>query len=145
MPRAETIQHALVTLSPASPELAGKLLANKLAAVKSNGHDAGRGRPAKMCYGRGFSVAAIAAKRRNKSNPGSSAGHCSGSAGDGCGGRALDAAGRCRDALIAERAPQATAKARHIDLEAAILPPCGSGHWGRGGWRGSPARGGSKA
>src|SRR5467141_5330033 len=69
MPRAEIAsKQAIFTLSQLHAELAGKLLANKLAAVKI--------RTAMMqveavlqMLQPGFSVAAIAAKRRNKSNP----------------------------------------------------------------------------
>src|SRR5258707_4562179 len=69
MPRAEIAsKQAIFRLSQLHAELAGRLLANNLAAVKI--------RTAMMqveavlqMLQPGFSVAAIAAKRRNKSNP----------------------------------------------------------------------------
>jgi hypothetical protein len=100
--------------------LAGKLLDNKRAAIKL--------RTAMMqveavlqMLQPGFSVAAIAAKRRNKSNPWFKRGTLFRSAVDVMrrAGRPITAR-EITDALIADKAPQATRK-QAIDLQAAIL------------------------
>src|ERR1700730_14521946 len=119
MPRAEIAsKQAIFTLSQLHAELAGELLANKLAAVKI--------RTAMMqveavlqILQPGFSVAAIAAKRRNKSNPLFKRGTLLRSAvGVLRGAPAPMTAGPIADALVADKGPQATRK-QAIDLQAA--------------------------
>src|SRR5467141_810666 len=121
MPRAEIAsKQAIFTLSQLHAELAGKLLANKLAAVKI--------RTAMMqveavlqMLQPGFSVAAIAAKRRNKSNPWFKRGTLFRSAVDVL--RRTQAPMTAReiaDALIVGKPPRAARK-QAIDLQAAIL------------------------
>ena len=121
MPRAEIAsKQALFTLLQLHAELAGKFLENRNAAVKI--------RTAMMqveavmqMLQPGLSVAAIAAKRRNKSNPWFKRGTLFRSAMD-----VLRRAGtpmtarEIADALVADKAPQATRK-QAIDLQAAIL------------------------
>jgi hypothetical protein len=121
MPRAEILsKQAVFTLTQLHAELAGKLMDNKRAAVKI--------RTAMMqveavlqMLQPGFSVAAIAAKRRNKSNPWFKRGTLFRSAVD-----VLRRAGtpmtsrEIADALIADKAPEATRK-QAKDLQAAIL------------------------
>jgi hypothetical protein len=69
----------------------------------------------------GFNVASIAAKRRNKSNPCSSAGRYFRSAVDVMRWAAVPMTAReIADALVADKAPQATRK-QAMDLQAAIL------------------------
>jgi hypothetical protein len=140
MPRAEIAsKQAIFTLSQLHAELAGKLLANKLAAVKI--------RTAMMqveavlqMLQPGFSVAAIAAKRRNKSNPWFKRGTLLRSAVDVL--RRAPApltARQIADALVADKAPQATRK-QAIDLQAAILAALRKRNGGSVVSEGAPAR-----
>ena len=140
MPRAEIkSKQASLTLSQLHAELAGKLRDNKRAAVKI--------RTAMMqveavlqMLQPGFSVAAIAAKRRNKSNPWFKRGTLFRSAVD-----VMRRAGTPMTAkeiaavLIADKAPQATRK-QAIDLQAAILAALRKRNGGAVVGEGSPAR-----
>jgi hypothetical protein len=140
MPRAEIAsKQAVYTLSQLHAELAGKLLANKLAAVKI--------RTAMMqveavlqMLQPGFSVAAIAAKRRNKSNPWFKRGTLFRSAVDVMRRAAVPMTAReIADALIADKAPQATRK-QAIDLQAAILVALRKRNGAAVAGEGAPAR-----
>jgi hypothetical protein len=83
----------------------------------------------------GFSVAAIAAKRRNKSNPWFKRGTLFRSAVDVMRRAGMPMTAReIADALIADKAPQATRK-QAINLQAAILAALRKRDGGRG-WRG---------
>ena len=138
MPRAEIAsKQAIFTLSQLHAELAGNLLANKLAAVKI--------RTAMMqveavlqMLQPGFSVAAIAAKRRNKSNPWFKRGTLFRSAVDVMRRAAVPMTAR-DDALIADKAPQATRK-QAIDLQAAILVALRKRNGAAVAGEGAPAR-----
>src|ERR1700681_4744772 len=121
MPRAEIAsKQAIFTLSQLHAELAAKLLANKLAAVKI--------RTAMMqveavlqMLQPGFSVAAIAAKRRNKSNPWFKRGTLFRSAVDVMRRAAVPRTAReIAEALIAGKAVPATRK-QFKDMQAAVL------------------------
>src|ERR1700694_3998405 len=121
MARAEILsKQAIFTLSQLHAELAGKLLDNKRAAIKIRTSMMQVEAVLQMLRP-GFSVAAIAAKRRNKSNPWLKRGTLFRSAVDVMrrGGTPMTAR-EIADALIADRAPQATRK-QAIDLQAAIL------------------------
>ena len=88
----------------------------------------------------GFSVAAIAAKRRNKSNPWFKRGTPFRSAVDVL--RRAEAPMTAReiaDALVADKAPQATRK-QAIDLQAAILAALRKRNGGTVVGEGAPAR-----
>src|ERR1700693_2323173 len=106
MPRAEILsKQAIFTLSQLHAELAGKLMDNKRAAIKI--------RTAMMqveavlqMLQPGFSVAAIAAKRRNKSNPCSSAALYRSAVDVLRRAGAPMTAREIADALIAEKAPE---------------------------------------
>jgi hypothetical protein len=118
MPHAEI--KTVLTLSQLHAELAGKLMDNKRAAIRI--------RTAMMqveavlqMLQPGFSVAAIAAKRRNKSNPWFKRGTLFRSGVDVL--RRAEAPMTAReiaDTLLADKAPEATRK-QVIDLQAAIL------------------------
>src|ERR1700682_5526326 len=121
MPRAEIAsKQAVHTLGLLHAELAGKLLDNKRAAIKIRTSMI-QGAGVLQMLQPGFSVASIAAKRRNKSNPWFKRGTLFRSAVD-----VLRRAGtpmsaqKIADTLIADKAPQATGK-QAIDLQAAIL------------------------
>jgi hypothetical protein len=123
----------------ASCQIGGKLLANKLAAIKI--------RMAMMqveavlqMLQPGFSVAAIAAKRRNKSNPWFKRGTLFRSAVDVMrrAGAPLTAR-EIADTLMADKAPQATRK-QAIDLQAAILVALRKRNGGAVVGEGAPAR-----
>jgi hypothetical protein len=121
MPRAEIAsKQAVYTLTQLHAELAGKFLENRNAAVKIKTAMLQVEAVLQMLQP-GFSVAAIAAKRRNKSNPWFKRGTLFRSAVD-----VLRRAGapmtarEISDALIADKAPQATPKQAR-DLQAAIL------------------------
>jgi hypothetical protein len=140
MPRAEILsKQAVHTLGLLHAELAGKLLDNKRAAIKL--------RTAMMqveavlqMLQPGFSVAAIAAKRRNKSNPWFKRGTLFRSAVDVM--RRAGAPMTARDiaaALIADKAPQASRK-QAIDLQAAILAALRKRNNGMVIGEGAPAR-----
>jgi hypothetical protein len=140
MPHAEiNSKQAVFTLSQLHAELAGKLMDNKRAAIKI--------RTAMMqveavlqMLQPGFSVVAIAAKRRNKSNPWFKRGTLFRSAVDVL--RRAEAPMTAReiaDALIADKAPQATRK-QAIDLQAAILAALRKRNRGTVVGEGSPAR-----
>jgi hypothetical protein len=110
----------MFTLGQLHAELAGKFLENRNAAVKIKTAMLQVEAVMQMLQP-GFSVKSIAAKRRNKSNPWFKRGTLFRSAVD-----VLRRAGtpmtarEIADALIADRAPQATRK-QAIDLQAAIL------------------------
>jgi hypothetical protein len=121
MPRAEILsKQALLTLIQLHAELGGKMQENKRAAVKL--------RTAMMqveavmqMLQPGFSVAGIAAKRRVKSNPWFKRGTLFRSAVDVMRRAGTPMTARqIADALVADKAPQATRK-QAIDLQAAIL------------------------
>jgi hypothetical protein len=81
----------------------------------------GYGRPVVKMLEPGFNVATIAAKRRNKSNPWFKRGTLFRSAVDVMRRAAVPMTAReIADALVADKAPQATRK-QAIDLQAAIL------------------------
>jgi hypothetical protein len=78
MPRAEIAsKQAIFTLSQLHAELAAKFLENKRAAIKIRTSMMQVEAVLQMLQP-GFNVAAIAAKRRNKSNPWFKRGRCSG-------------------------------------------------------------------
>src|SRR5712675_463084 len=140
MPRAEIAsKQAIFTLSQLHAELAGKLLANKLAAVKI--------RTAMMqvvavlqMLQPGFSVAAIAAKRRNKSNPWFKRGTLFRSAVDVMRRAGTPMTAReIADVLVAGKAPEATRK-QAVDLQAAILAALRKRNGGTVVGEGAPAR-----
>jgi hypothetical protein len=121
MPRAEILsKQAVYTLTQLHAELAGKFLENRNAAVKIKTAMLQVEAVLQMLQP-GFSVAAIAAKRRNKSNPWFKRGTLFRSAVDVLRRAATPMTAReITDALIADKAPQATRK-QAIDLQAAIL------------------------
>ena len=101
-------------------ELAGNILANKREAIRLRAAVMQVEAVVKMLQP-GFNVASIAAKRRNKSNPWFKRGTPFRSAVDVL--RRAEAPMTAReiaDALVADKAPQATRK-QAIDLQAAIL------------------------
>jgi hypothetical protein len=88
----------------------------------------------------GFSVAAIAAKRRNKSNPWFKRGTLFRSAVDVLRRAAVPMTAReIAEAMIADRAPQATRK-QAIDLQAAVLAALRKRNGGAVVGEGSPSR-----
>jgi hypothetical protein len=140
MPHAEIkSKQAVLTLSQLHAELAGKLMDNKRAAVKI--------RTAMMqveavmqMLQPGLSVAAISAKRRNKSNPWFKRGTLFRSAVDVMRRAGTPMTAReIADALIAGKAPQATRK-QAVDLQAAILAALRKRDGGTIIGEGSPAR-----
>jgi hypothetical protein len=121
MPRAEIAsKQAIYTLQLLHAELAGKLLANKREAIRLRTAMLQVEAVVKM-LSPDFNLRAISAKRRNKSNPWFKRGTLFRSAVD-----VLRRAGtpmtarEIADALIADKAPQATRK-QASDLQAAIL------------------------
>jgi hypothetical protein len=131
--------HALKTLTQLHAELGGKMQENKRAAVKL--------RTAMMqveavmqMLQPGFSVAGIAAKRRVKSNPWFKRGTLFRSAVDVMRrtGQPMTAR-QIADALVADKAPQATRK-QAIDLQAAILAALRKKNGGMVVGDGAPAR-----
>ncbi|HMJ43595.1 MAG TPA: hypothetical protein VK522_15090 [Pseudolabrys sp.] len=111
MPRAEIAsKQAVYTLGLLHAELAGKLLANKREAIRLRTAMMHVEAVVKMLQP-DFNVCGIAAKRRNESNPWFKRGTLFRSAVDVL---------RRADALVADKAPQATRK-QAIDLQAAIL------------------------
>jgi hypothetical protein len=121
MPRVEILsKQALHTLTQLHAELAGKVETNRQHGDKLRAQMVQVEAVIKMLVP-DFSVASIAAKRRNKVTRGSSAGRCLGVRWTCCGGPALPMTAReIADTLIADKAPQATRK-QAIDLQAAIL------------------------
>jgi hypothetical protein len=121
MPRAEIAsKQAVYTLGLLHAELAGKLLANKREAIRLRTAMLQVEAVVKMLHP-GFNVASIAAKRRNKSNPWFKRGTLFRSAVDVMWRAGTPMTAReIADALIADKAPQATRK-QAIDLQAAIL------------------------
>jgi hypothetical protein len=121
MPRAEIAsKQAVYTLGILHAELAGKLLANKREAIRLRTAMMQVEAVVKMLQP-GFNVASIAAKRRNKSNPWFKRGTLFRSAVDVLRRAAVPMTAReIADALVADKAPQATRK-QAIDLQAAIL------------------------
>ena len=140
MPRAEIAsKQAAYTLGLLHAELAGKLLANKREAIPLRTAMMQVEAVVKMLQP-GFNVASIAAKRRNKSNPWFKRGTLFRSALDGL--RTATAPMTARevaDALIADKAPQATRK-QAIDLQAAILVALRKRNGGAVIGEGAPAR-----
>ena len=140
MPRAEIAsKQAMFTLSQLHAELAGKFLENRNAAVKIKTAMLQVEAVMQMLQP-GFNVRSIAAKRRNKSNPWFKRGTLFRSAMD-----VLRRAGtpmtarEITDALIANKAPQATRK-QAIDLQAAILAAMRKRNGGTVVGGGAPAR-----
>jgi hypothetical protein len=140
MPRAEILsKQALFTLTQLHAELGGKMQENKRAAIKL--------RTAMMqveavmqMLQPGFSVAAIAAKRRVKSNPWFKRGTLFRSAVDVMRRAGVPMTARqIADALVAEKAPQATRK-QAIDMQAAILAALRKRDGGMVAAEGAPAR-----
>ena len=121
MPRAEIAsKQAVYTLGLLHAELAGKLLANKREAIRLRTAMMQVEAVVKMLQP-GFNVASIAAKRRNKSNPWFKRGTLFRSAVDVRRRAAVPMTTReIADALVADKAPQATRK-QAIDLQAAIV------------------------
>jgi hypothetical protein len=121
MPRAEIAsKQAIFTLTQLHAELAGKLADNKRTAVTLRTSMMQVEAVLQMLQP-GFSVAAIAAKRRHKSNPWFKRGTLFRGAVDVL--RRAEVPMTAREiagALIADKAPQATRK-QAIDLQAAIL------------------------
>jgi hypothetical protein len=145
MPRAEIAsKQAVHTLGLLHAELAGKLLDNKRAAIKIRTSMMQVEAVLQMLQP-GFSVAAIAAKRRNKSNPWFKRGTLFRSAVDVLRRAAVPMTAReIAEALIAGRAPQATRK-QAIDLQAAILAALRNRNGGMVIGQGAPARWALKA
>src|SRR6202163_4840204 len=121
MPRAEIAsKQAVYTLGLLHAELAGKLLANKREAIPLRTAMMQVEAVVKMLQP-GFNVASIAAKRRNKSNPWFKRGTLFRSAVDVMRRAGTPMTAReIADALVADKAPEATRK-QAIDLQAAIL------------------------
>ena len=121
MPRAAIAsKQALFTLTQLHAELGGKMQDNKRAALKIRTAMLQVEAVLQMLQP-GFNVAAIAAKRRVKSNPWFKRGTLYRSAIDVLRrATAPMTARQIADALIADKAPQATRK-QAIDLQAAIL------------------------
>jgi hypothetical protein len=140
MPRAEIAsKQAVYTLTQLHAELAGKFLENRNAAVKIKTAMLQVEAVLQMLQP-GFSVAAIAAKRRNKSNPWFKRGALFRSAVDVLRrAQAPMTAREIADAMIADKAPQATRK-QAIDLQAAILAALRKRNGGTVVGEGSPAR-----
>jgi hypothetical protein len=140
MPRAEIAsKQAVHTLGLLHAELAGKLLENKRAAIKIRTSMMQVEAVLQMLQP-GFSVAGIAAKRRNKSNPWFKRGTLFRSALDVLRRAAVPMTAReIAEALIAGKAPQATRK-QAIDLQAAILAVLRKRNGGAVVGDGSPAR-----
>src|SRR6202171_5042382 len=140
-PRRNQIDTGRLAALPASRRIGRKLFENKRAAIKI--------RTAMMqveavlqMLQPGFSVAAIAAKRRNKSNPWFKRGTLFRSAVDVMRRAGTPMTAReIAEALIADKAPQATRK-QAIDLQAAILAALRKRSGGTVGGEGrSPAAG----
>ena len=129
----------MFTLSQLHAELAGKFLENRNAAVKIKTAMMQVEAVMQMLQP-GFNVRSIAAKRRNKSNPWFKRGTLFRSAVD-----VLRRAGtpmtarEITDALIADKAPQATRK-QAIDLQAAILAALRKRNGSAVAGAGSPSR-----
>jgi hypothetical protein len=140
MPRAEIAsKQAVYTLGLLHAELAGKLLENKRATIKIRTSMMQVEAVLQMLQP-GFSVAAIAAKRRNKSNPWFKRGTLFRSAVDVLRRAGMPMTAReIADALIADKAPQATRK-QAIDLQAAILVALRKRNGGTVVGEGAPAR-----
>ena len=121
MPRAEIAsKQAVYTLGLLHAELAGKLLANKRDAIRLLTAMMQVEAVVKMLKP-GFNVASIAAKRRNKSNPWFKRGTLFRSAVDVMRRAGTPMTAReIADALVADKAPQATRK-QFKDLQAAFL------------------------
>jgi hypothetical protein len=121
MPRAEIkSKQASLTLSQLHAELAGKLRESKRAAIKIRGAMKQVEAVLKMLQP-SFNVAGIAAKRRNKSNPWFKRGTLFRSAVDVMRRAQVPMTAReIADALIADKAPEATRK-QAMDLQAAVL------------------------
>jgi hypothetical protein len=136
MPRAEIAsKQAVYTLGLLHAEFAGKLLANKREAIRLRTAMMQVEAVVKMLQP-DFNVCGIAAKRRNKSNPWFKRGTPFRSAVDVL--RRAEAPMTAReiaDALVADKAPQATRK-QAIDLQAAILAAAAEARRGDSGWRG---------
>jgi hypothetical protein len=121
MPRAEIAsKQAVYTLTQLHAEFAGKFLENRNAALKIKTAMLQVEAVLQMLQP-GFSVAAIAAKRRNKSNPWFKRGTLFRGAVDVMRRAGAPMTAReIAEALIADKAPQATPKQAR-DLQAAIL------------------------
>jgi hypothetical protein len=135
MPRAEIAsKQAVYTLGLLHAELAGKLLANKREAIRLRTAMMQVEAVVKMLQP-GFNVAGIAAKRRNKSNPWFKRGTLFRSAVDVLRrAQAPMTAREIADALVADKAPEATRK-QAVNLQAAILSAPGKRRRRRR-WRG---------
>jgi hypothetical protein len=121
MPRAEILsKQAIFTLTQLHAELAGKIETNRTPGDKLRAQMVQVEAVIKM-LAPDFSVAGIAAKRRNKSNPWFKRGTLFRSAVDVLRRATVPMTAReIADTLIAGKAPQATRK-QAIDLQAAIL------------------------
>jgi hypothetical protein len=121
MPRAEIAsKQAVYTLGLLHAESAGKLLTNKRDAIRLRTAMMQVEAVVKMLEP-GFNVASIAAKRRNKSNPWFKRGTLFRSAVDVMRWAGPPMTAReIADALVADKAPQATRK-QFKDLQAAVL------------------------
>jgi hypothetical protein len=121
MPRAEIAsKQAVYTLTQLHAELAGKFIENRNAAVKIKTAMLQVEAVLQMLQP-GFSVRALSAKRRNKSNPWFKRGTLFRSAVDVLRRATAPMTAReIADALIAGKAPEATSK-QAMDLQAALL------------------------
>jgi hypothetical protein len=121
MPRAEIAsKQAVYTLTQLHAELAGKFIENRNAAVKIKTAMLQVEAVLQMLQP-GFSVRALSAKRRNKSNPWFKRGTLFRSAVDVLRRATIPMTAReIADALIAGKAPEATRK-QAMDLQAALL------------------------
>jgi hypothetical protein len=140
MPRAEILsKQALHTLTQLHAELAGKIETNRHNGDKLRGQMVQVEAVIKM-LAPDFSVAAIAAKRRNKSNPWFKRGTLFRSAVDVLRRASTPMTAReIAEALIADKAPQASRK-QAIDLQQAILVGLRKRDGGAVVGEGSPAK-----
>jgi len=140
MPKAEIAsKQAVYTLGLLHAELAGKLLANKREVIRLRTAMMQIEAVVKMLQP-GFNVASIAAKRRNKSNAWLKRGTLFRSAVDVLRRASAPMTAReIADALIADKAPQATRK-QAIDLQAAILVALRKRNGAAVAGEGAPAR-----
>jgi hypothetical protein len=140
MPRAEIAsKQAVYTLTQLHAELAGKFLENRNAAVKIKTAMLQVEAVMQMLQP-GFSVKGLSAKRRNKSNPWFKRGMLFRGAVDVMRRAGTPMTAReIAEALIADKAPQATSK-QAKDLQAAILAALRKRDGGTVVGEGSPAR-----
>jgi hypothetical protein len=140
MPRAEIAsEQAVYTLGLLHAELAGRLLANKREAIRLRTAMMQVEAVVKMLQPASTSPASQRSAA-TRATLGSSAGRCSGARWTCCGGlRPRVTAREIADALVADKAPEATRK-QAIDLQAAILVALRKRNGGMVVGEGAPAR-----